>query len=129
MWCVAMCYIPPPVDALVLSDRHSSKVFAISVNRDTVIWELQREMRGLYHLNKEYVLDRTSLLFHPEHNVLFVDDGIRERVLIADTGTTGFIQTIDQSKMGHICALGLYNDQLVMLHRNKGWKISYFNLL
>ena len=127
--CLAMCYIPPPVNALVLSDGFSSKMVALSVERYALLWELQREKGGVYHATEEGVLDRTGLLFHPEYNVLFVADGIRRRVLIVDPGTGGLIQTIDLPDMGNINALGLYKDQIVMLHYDdSGRKISYLNL-
>ena len=45
--CMAMCYIPSPVDALVVSDDFSSKLFALSVERNTVIWEFQEKKRGI----------------------------------------------------------------------------------
>ena len=70
-----MCYIPPPVDALVISGRDSSKVVAMSVERDYIMWEVQLEKGGIYHEKKEDVLDRVGLLYHPEHNVLFVANG------------------------------------------------------
>ena len=129
MWCIPMCYIPPPVNALVLSDYHSSKMVALSVERDALLWEFQHQEGGVYHHKSEVVHDRMGLFFHPEYNVLFVADGIRERVLVVDPGTGGLIQTIHLPDMGNIYALGLYKDQIVMLHRNEsGNKISYLNL-
>ena len=130
MGCLAMCYIPPPIDALVVSDVRSSKMFALSVERDMVIWEFQHQKGGIYDHQKERVYDRMGLLFHPEHNVLLVADGIRERVLMVDPGTGRLIQTIDLPDMGYILALGLYNDQLVMLHGNfeEVCKLSYCDL-
>ena len=126
---MAMCYIPPPVNALVLSDYQSSKMFALSVERDALLWKFQREEGGVYHHKKEGVGDRLGLLFHPEYKVLLVADGFRRRILIVDPGTGGLIQTIDLPNMGHIAALSLYKDQIVMLHKDdSGWKISYFNL-
>ena len=75
------------------------------------------------------MVNRVGLVFHPEHNVLLVADGFRHRVLIINPGTGGLIQTIDLPQLDVIIALGLYNDQIVLLHGNKTWKISYLNLL
>ena len=75
IYSMAMCYIPPPVNALVLSDGFSSKMFALSVERDALLWEFQHG--GVYHHSEEVVWDRTGLLFHPEYNVLLVADGFR----------------------------------------------------
>ena len=118
MLCMAMCYIPPPVNALVLSDWYSSKMVAWSVERDAAIWEFKIKLK------------LTGLLFHPEHNVLLVADRKKKRVLIVDPEEGSLIQTIDLPDMGEINALGLDKDQIVMLHGNEGnhIKISYRNL-
>ena len=39
---LAMCYIPPPVDVLVLSDEYSLKVVALSFDKNEVISDLLR---------------------------------------------------------------------------------------
>ena len=130
MWCLAMCYIPPPVNALVVSDFLSSKMVALSVESGGLMWEFQRQEGGVYYQQKRVVYDRSGLLFHPEHNVLFVADGIRKRVLAVDPGTGGLIQTIDLPEMGAVYDLYLYKDQIVMLRKNEDIrKISYFNLV
>ena len=100
--CGVMCYIPPPIHALVLSDWFSSKMVALSVERDEVIWEFGTKLRC------------KSLYFHPEYIVLLVADGHNKRVLIVDPGMGGRIQDIDLSDMDTIYALSLYKDQIVM---------------
>ena len=117
MRCVTMCCIPPLVDALVFSDALSSEMTALSVGRNELIWEFQEQMGERYHNPKtEQVRDRQGLFFYPEHNLLLVADGIRKKVLIVHPGSGHLIQNIDLPHMGHINALGLYNDQTVMLH-------------
>ena len=128
--CETMCYIPHPINALVLSDAFSSNMVALSVERDVVIWEFPGEKGGIHHYMKGGVHDRVGLLFHPEHNVLFVADGVRRRVLVLNPNNGDLIQTINLPELGEIWALGLYNNQLVMLHGNcvEEWKVSYFNV-
>ena len=41
--CIEMCYIPPPVGALVLSDAFSFKMVALSIESGALIWEFQYE--------------------------------------------------------------------------------------
>ena len=131
-WCMAMCYIPPPVDGLVLSDVHSSNMVMKSVERDEIIWKFQKQKEGTYFnpMNKE-VYDRTGLLFHQEYNALFIADGYEKRVLIVDPGSGRLIQTIDLSQMHSIFTLCLYSDQLVMLNDDviDRSKISYLKIL
>ena len=129
--CRVMCYIPPPIDALVLSDVHSSNMVMKSVKRDKIIWMFKNEKEGTYNNRKnEIVFDREGLLFHSEYKVLLVADGDRKRVLIVDPGSGRLIQNIDLSHMGRIKSLCLYNDRLVMLHETFAkYKISYLNLL
>ena len=130
MRCLAMCYIPPPVDALVLSDVNSSNMVMKSVERDEVIWKFQKQKEGTcFSLINKVVYDRTGLLFHQEYNALCVADGDRQRVLIVDPGSGRLIQNIDLSHMGRIEALCLFNDQLVMLHWQDQYKISYLKML
>ena len=110
MVCEAICYIPYPVNALVLSDAFSSNMVALSVERGVIIWEFQQEKGGVYHHKENAVYDRTGLLFHPELNVLFVADGIRQRVLAVNPSNGDLIQTIDLPELGEIWALGIYNN-------------------
>ena len=80
-----------------------------------------------YHISFAHInMLMALLLFHPEHNVLLVADGDNKRVLIVNPATGGLIQTIDLPDMGDIWALGLYKDQIVMLHGDAD--ISYFRL-
>ena len=58
MLSLSMCYIPPPVDAVVLSDLFSSKFVALSVERDAVLWELQ-EKGGFDYRTEQSMVDCT----------------------------------------------------------------------
>ena len=153
MQVMGTCYIPSPVDALVISDWYSSKMVALSVKNNKVIWEFQEKkveinMENEYqgeqtrenneqqgngndkvNASKTVVWDRVGLLFHPNHNVLIVADGDNERVLIINPGDGSLIQTPDLPDMGAVFALELYKDEIVMLHFD-GFKlkISYLNL-
>ena len=100
----------------------------MSVQRDVAVWEFEQQKEGIYHHN-EGVLDQIGLLFCPEHNVLLVAGGSRERLLIVDPGTEVLVQTIDLPEIGIIDALGLYKKKLVILYNYDGWKISYYDLL
>ena len=129
MVCMTMCYIPPPVDSLVFNDPYKSKMVALSVGKDMVMWEFQEIKRGIDHNKREVVYGHLAILFHPQHDVLFVADGIRKQVLIIDPRTGDLIQSIDLPLMDRIDALGLFKNQLIMLHAKDTWTISYFNLL
>ena len=111
--CLAMCYVPPPVDALVLCYGH--KIVAKCVGRDKVIWDISGKCN--------------DIMFDPEHNVLLAADEIEETVLIVNPENGSLMQTIKLPDMGNIRALGLHKDQIIMLHSKDEWKISYFNLL
>ena len=130
MLCMTMCYIPPPVNALVLCDCISSKLVALSVESGAVMWQLQRQEGGNYDKPNDFVNDYLGLLFHPEHNVLFVADGERRRVLVVDPRTGVLIKIIDLPSLGSINALGLYKDQIVMFHHpdSSAYKISCLKL-
>ena len=66
--CIVMCYIPPPLDILVLGYTHKS--VAMSVDRDKLIWEIPGRCN--------------DIKFDPENNVLLVADEIRDTVLIVN---------------------------------------------
>ena len=112
--CSPLCYIPLPVDALVLSYGH--KLVAMSVDKKMkVIWEISGKCN--------------DFKFDPAHNVLLVADEIEETVLIVNPENGSLIQTIKLPNMGYIHALDLYKNELVMFHSNNTFNISYFNLL
>ena len=55
MRCDAMCYIPPPVDALVLGGSYTERsILALSIKNVGAVWELEIEPGSI------------NLLFHPE---------------------------------------------------------------
>ena len=118
MRCDTMCYIPPPVEALVLGGSHTERsIVALSIKNVGAVWGLEIEPGS------------KSLPFHPEHNVLLVANGKGGRVLIVDPNNGLPIQTIELPDMGDIYALSLYKDQIVMLHEVKSrFKISYYKL-
>ena len=128
IYSLAMCYIPQPINNLVISPLHTSKVIALSVERDDIIWEIQLEKGRIYHDRIESVFDRTGLLFHPEHRVLFVTNAFSERVSIVGPGNGVLIQDTDLPEIGFIDALGMHKNQLVMLYNKDGLKISYYDL-
>ena len=76
------------------------------------------------------MVDRTGILFRPEHNVLLVTDRSRKRILIVDPGTGSLIQTIDPD-MGDTAALSQYSDLIVMLQVDdcSRYKVSHLKLL
>ena len=118
MECSSMCYIPHPTNALVLSDFYSSKLVAKSAEKDEIIWEFQDKKGGMM----------TGLLFSAEHNVLLVPNGTNERVLIVNPQNGHLIQAIDLPDIGRIYVVSMFNDQIVMLHADKQYKISYMYL-
>ena len=70
----------------------------------------------------------TGLIFSAEHKVLVVPNGTNERLLIVDPGNGHLMQAIDLPDMGRIYSVSMSNDQIVMLHADKQYKISYMYL-
>ena len=120
-----MCYIPPPVDVLVLSDEYSLKVVALSFDKNEVIWEFSFKNVGIMSFHPNCVL------FLPENNVLLVvDSGRRKEALIVKPENGCEKQKIDLSEMGSITDLAVFQGHIVMLHiKGDEGKISYLHLL
>ena len=134
IWCLRMCYIPNPVNALVLSDFNSSKMVAKSVEKDEMIWEFREDKADSSGMKdnraSNVIWDHAGLLFHPMYNILLVADGINKRILIVNPTNGLLIQAINLPDMGEIWALDLHNDVLIMLHLHRGWwKIAQASLL
>ena len=125
-----MCYIPPPTNALVVRYWNSSLV-AISVKENKVIWTFQDQNKANSNLkNKELVKDRTGLLFYPKENVLFVAEGINNRVLILKPQDGSIVQTIDLPDVGNILALDWFYDKIIMLHEDgDDHNISFYKIV
>ena len=95
--CSNICYIPPPVDALVLSHAGNLKLVALSFEKDEVIWEFSFNNGNMMR----------CLLFHPENNVLLADHGLENELLIIKPENGCQTQKIDLPKKGRIDALSL----------------------
>ena len=102
--CMAMCYIPPLINALVLSDFYSSKMVAWSVDKDDEIWEFNEEISEISESGDEkgVVRDREGLFFCSKDNVLLVADGWNKRILVVNPEDGSLTQTIDLPTMSHI---------------------------
>ena len=71
--CSYMCYIPPPIDALVLSHRRSTKIFAMSVEKGEVLWEFgkKKAIRVInFIFSSEEEMDCRGLFFSPQYKTL-----------------------------------------------------------
>ena len=73
-----MCYIPPPNNVLVLNgERH---IFALSVEKNEVIWEYEK-----------YLVD---FLFYPKYDVLLTASGKEDTVSILNPENGNQIATL-----------------------------------
>ena len=131
--CSYMCYIPPPIDALVLSHRRSSKIFVMSVEKDEVLWEFgkKKAMRVInYIFGSEEEMDCRGLFFCPKYKMLLITDGLNKKLKVVSPENGRLIQSIDLPDLGEIWSLRLYDEQVVILHtrRPHEYEISFLNL-
>ena len=132
--CPYMCYIPPPIDALVLNHRRSSKVFAMSVEKGEVLWEFgkKKAMRVInFIFGSEEEMDCRGLFFSPKYKILLITDGLNKKLKVVSPENGSLIQFIDLPDLGEIWSLRVYDDQVVILHtrRPHEYSISFLNLL
>ena len=77
--CSAMCYIRPPVNALVIG-LGSSRMVALSVKKDEVIWEYEKDL--------------VDFLFYPKYDVLLISSGKEDTLSVLNPENGNLIATL-----------------------------------
>ena len=125
--CRGLGYIPSPNKFLILTREKflnisPGEIYAFSVEENVALWNITGEIENIE-------IDPRGVLFCPQSNSILVCDGENSRVLVLNPRDGSHLQTISLSDMGEICEMGLYGDQIILLHRrNHQYKISYFSL-
>ena len=120
-----LCYMPSPLNMLVVSDHQGRKVQAVSCESQKIVWSLSGSVEGrkIYPHGSLYsasYADRASVL---------IADGEKSRVLVLEAESGSHLQTIGTSdntwpKMCVMFDLSFYQEQnpdtkwLVVSHRD-----------
>ncbi len=123
--CFSMCYLPPPVCAVVGTKWCGDSCMCVSCKTGEKNWELEGvvdgEKIGVY-----------GMAFCPKLQILLLADRDSSRILVLDPCCGSHLQTCHVPvELGVLCELSLHNDQLFMrtYHPIEGsYKLSCFTL-
>ncbi len=120
-WCHGMCYVPEPINAVVLSDGLSIKTVALSDGE--TLWEVTGVVDG------EEVCP-WGLFYSAKHRAVLVCDGGNPRVLVLDPRDGSHHQTLElPDNLGEILDMCLHLDQVILQHRTQSKeKLSFFSI-
>ena len=107
-----MCYVPLPLNMLVVSDHNNRKIQAVSCKNNEIIWKLSGSVDG----SKIYPHGLLHSASYNDKAAILVADGENSRVLVLDAGSGSHLQTIGPSddtlsKMWVSFDLSLYQEQ------------------
>lgn len=124
MWgCVAMCYLPAPYKAVVLTDWNDVKCFS------TVACHC---MWALHTFVDKKKINPWGVMFIPKYEALLVCDGENSRILIVNPKNGKLVKHFSFPDMGCILDACMYNDQVAIWHKAPGlvnkFSISFFSL-
>ena len=114
-----ICYMPLH-NSLVVSDNDISEVNMIPCDKSEVTFKFHESVEGM---------KPGPILYLPRHDKLLVGDFQNCKIQVFDPKRKSHLQTIEQTDMGSISLLLMFNGQIIMLHKFfSSFEVAYFSL-